>query len=923
MNHRKTILSAAIAVCLGAAGQANAQDALAQQRSADQTSRDATELNAVVVTGIRGSLERSLDVKREARARVEVVTSEDIGKLPAKNVADTLRQLPGVNISSASADEGAFDEADRVSLRGTNPSLTQTLVNGHSVASGDWFVLSQFQTVGRSVSYSLLPSEIVGQVLVYKSPQAKLVEGGSAGSVDIITRKPLDFPERVTLAGSVGAVHSDLAGRTDPQFDALINIRNEAGTAALMVQGFSEERSLRRDGQENLSWFQIPEDSPAATANPALANVWAPGLVGSALFEQQRIRRGGTLGLQVRPTDSLSLALNGFWSRLKASNFNRNYMMWGSNFIPNLIPGSYTVRNNVLTGASYSGDHGTYGVYDQISRPGSAAETNYIALDVDWAAGDRLDLKFQAGTTEGHGRTTRETGFETNTGAAGASFTIHDAGRPTDWNLVDPYTNGFGWAWGNRNIDVLDEEDWFSVDATWHGSGGMLESLEFGARYNEHTRENDSWTNGGPGCGNGAGGPVLPLDWGRDDNFFCPDGYSSLYNQALWPTALHRYPGDYGKGIGGSFPRDVWYFASRDIDALGDAYLYADPVVRNMFENVYRVNEKTAAAYVQANLSGERWDANVGVRFVQTDVTVNFNQALPAGVLPPGAITDSAFGPYQPQVAKNDYRKLLPSVNFRYDLTDALVARVAVSRTLTRPDYSALTGALNLNDLALSGTGGNPYLDPIVSTNFDASLEWYFAPRALLSAGVFYMDLKDYIDFRVVPGEYLNQTETNNQQREVWSTYLVSQPYNVGAKLKGLELDYQQPIGEYFGIAANFTWADGETEGGGPMNGTSERTYNVSAYFENARFNARVGYTFRSEYYAGVTRGSNFYQDDFATLSASVGFRINDNLSLNLDALNLNDPVAKYYNDIPGADKVPLSFYRNGRQTYLSLRYRF
>lgn len=107
------------------------------------------------------------------------------------------------------------------------------------------------------------------------------------------------------------------------------------------------------------------------------------------------------------------------------------------------------------------------------------------------------------------------------------------------------------------------------------------------------------------------------------------------------------------------------------------------------------------------------------------------------------------------------------------------------------------------------------------------------------------------------------------------------------------------------------------------MNGTSERTYNVSAYFENARFNARVGYTFRSEYYAGVTRGSNFYQDDFATLSASVGFRINDNLSLNLDALNLNDPVAKYYNDIPGADKVPLSFYRNGRQTYLSLRYRF
>ena len=120
MNYRRSILSAAIVTCLGVAVQAHAQDA-------QPTGTQATDLDTVVVTGIRGSIEKALDAKRDAATHVEVVTAEDIGKLPAKNVADTLRQLPGVNIASSSASEGGFDEADRVSLRGTNPSLTQTL----------------------------------------------------------------------------------------------------------------------------------------------------------------------------------------------------------------------------------------------------------------------------------------------------------------------------------------------------------------------------------------------------------------------------------------------------------------------------------------------------------------------------------------------------------------------------------------------------------------------------------------------------------------------------------------------------------------------------------------------------------------------------------------------------------------------------
>ena len=135
------------------------------------------------MTGYRFSLERSLETKRNADSIIEVVTADDIGKLPDKNVADAVQRVPGVTISSAAGGEGGFDENDRVSMRGTNASLTQTLINGHPVASGDWFVLDQVQTVGRSVSFTLLPSELVGQVIVRKSSTADIVCSASAAGL--------------------------------------------------------------------------------------------------------------------------------------------------------------------------------------------------------------------------------------------------------------------------------------------------------------------------------------------------------------------------------------------------------------------------------------------------------------------------------------------------------------------------------------------------------------------------------------------------------------------------------------------------------------------------------------------------------------------------------------------------------------------
>ncbi|MGH8115568.1 MAG: TonB-dependent receptor plug domain-containing protein, partial [Rhodanobacteraceae bacterium] len=255
MKFRKSMLSASIAAALLITVAAQAQDTSSQgqtttngQQQKPQTATDqqadsaqikkkkktAQQLGTIQVVGVRAAQALSLETKKAAVSHVEVVSAVDIGQLPAQNVADTIAQLPGVNISDAAGAEGGFAEADRASLLGTAPSLTLTTVNGHALASGDWFVLGSGGT--RSVSYSMLPDEIVNQVVVHQSSEARFLEGGAAGTVDIITRKPLDFNKQFSANLDIGAMYADLPGKTKPQADGMINWKNADSTFGVMVE---------------------------------------------------------------------------------------------------------------------------------------------------------------------------------------------------------------------------------------------------------------------------------------------------------------------------------------------------------------------------------------------------------------------------------------------------------------------------------------------------------------------------------------------------------------------------------------------------------------------------------------------------------------------------------------------------------------
>ena len=141
-------------------------------------------VETITVQGIRGSLQQSLEAKRESDAIVDVITATDIGRFPDKNVAESLQRLPGISI------QREYGEGERVAIRGVASNRNLTQLNGHAVATADWFILDQLSAT-RSFNYLMLPLEIVGAVNVYKSGQANIDEGGVGGTVNVITRRPL------------------------------------------------------------------------------------------------------------------------------------------------------------------------------------------------------------------------------------------------------------------------------------------------------------------------------------------------------------------------------------------------------------------------------------------------------------------------------------------------------------------------------------------------------------------------------------------------------------------------------------------------------------------------------------------------------------------------------------------------------------
>jgi len=913
MSMRKsTLIAAAVSLAL-------AKHAAADSEQAANPASE--ELETVLVTGIRASLAESLEVKRQSQAVVDVITSEDVGKFPDKNVAEALQRVSGVSISRE------FGEGERVSIRGTAPNLNRTQLNGHSIATADWFVLDQLSAT-RSFNYLMLPTEVIGQTEVYKGSQADFEEGGIGGTVNIKTRNPLDLPS-FTFSGSLQGAYTELAESTDPQVGALFSWKNEAETVGFLLAGIYQERNIRRDGIEFLGY----SDRAIDDQDGAIAAV--PDLLGSAYFTQDRKRTGANFGLQFRPSDALDINVTGLYSKLEADNFNHNYMAWFSNmFNAGEQPTGTSIKDGTLVGGTFANSDAGWGVvYDAILRD-AETETKSIDLDVTFHASEGLTLHGKIGTTNADGKTSVQPFWETQA-HTGFNWDFSNGVPEVDFTDIPDRTDPnslpvLGWASQNQFLNE-DKEFYAYADADFKVDMGWVNSIKFGAKYTDHERNVD-------------------ITYGQTRGLLGPTGCDGAPCSLAF-AAGDVTPSNFLADIARPGTVDSYRLVSeqrlREIYGALDFTEY-DPNDPNIVANwpnfptnhfgpleSFVVDEKTYGGYLMANFESGKLHGNFGVRYVQTNQQ---SDGWQVGVSPatPGAI-NNPFGMIAPLSIDNDYSDVLPSVNLVYDLSDEVVMRFGAASVMARPEYNRIAPTItSFTPLLFTGTGGNPGLEPYRANQFDWSTEWYYGEGSLLAAALFYKDMESYVINGTGPERLPTEIADPNDSRlddpdadcQLISTalygciYQIDRPVNgPGGTIKGVEFTWQQPIGGGFGMITNYTYSNASSDSGDPVPGNSKNTANLTAYFENERFDARLSYNYRSEYFIDKDRGRDLYSDATDSVDLSINVKLTDNFALTFDGVNLLDEDLFQYYD--GLTSRPARYYDNGRIYYFGVRVNF
>jgi iron complex outermembrane recepter protein len=844
----------------------------------------------IVITGIRASIQASLDQKRHSDLVSEVITAQDIGKFPDKNVADSLGRLTGVNVVTGSANAGGFGENQSVSIRGTDPTLNLTLLDGHSVATGDWFVLDQ-TSGGRSFDFSLLPSEIVGSLEVYKSSEADIQEGGIGGTINLHSRKPLDLPSG-TVSLTAQAAYNDRADKWTPQASGLVSWKNAEGTFGVLAAAFYQKRDFRRDGQEFLGY--TPYTNFAGTAQ----TVSAPNLIGAAYFTQQRVRKGGLVALQYKG-DKFELNLNGIYTRLDANNVNVNSMAWISRVIgnnstpgPNNALTSYKVTDGYLTSATFSptttGGAPIQGrVQDDIFR--RAFSSTWVAnADATFHASDNLTLTGEAGYTKGMGETKDTFAWETYWDT-GVSYTIEGKGAdvtfpglPADPTSQAYLNNYYSWSWGGK-IKSPDSELYGRADVEWIApDNGFIKSIKIGGRLTHHKRSLDYMAYAWAGNGLYSGTKTV--------------GLGTVFDGTLTPK-------DFGSGIRDFSP----YSLADEGKVLQELSTNGGRNFAFYPQASFSVRENTQAVYAMAKLGNDSdWRGNIGVRAVHTE-----QNSLQYSPTAPQVNAKSIFCDTCGTVeTKNTYWDILPSANLTYNVQPDLLLRAGIAKVMTRPGYAQLAGAVTLSDLALTGTaGGNPKLKPTRAWDYNVGAEWYYGKQALLSVNLFYLDIQSYVTSASFSRFYVTQ------QHPQGANFLLTGPVNgPGGHNKGFEVNWQQPLWWGFGVLANYTYADAKAKGGGVIDGNSKHTYNLTGYFENDLLSARLAYTFRSKFRSGIDRATPMWQDSFGQLDGSLLVHVTKQIAVSIDAQNLLNRKLYYF---VGNPAIPRAYYNNGRTFWL------
>ena len=925
-----------------------ASPAQEQGQQAADAGVSADELQEVVVTGTRAALIQSLDRKHDAQVVMDSIVAEDLGRFPDSNVADSLSHITGITLQRTRGGEGQY-----VNVRGLGPEFSIVTLNGRILATdGD----------GREFAFDVLPSEVISGADVYKSASAVNLEGSIGGAINLTSARPLDT--RGTRAGlSVEGDYNDLSEKKGYKASAVFSKTFADDRMGVLLTAIHQDTTVRSDAVHE---FYVNPDSPGefdANGDGVISDDES-GLLGlcctSFGARIQDKRRTGITGVwQWEVSDAFRMTVDGLFTRLNAPTVGYHQSYYVEDSILDESTGQHrwsdvSIRDHWVTGMTVAE------LVPEISTitEHRVVDTSQFGWNGVWQASDRLKFNLDAYQS----KSKRDSGGKDTwvvSGIAGshtARVDMNDNALPDirvtledGRDLATALAAGelgdadYGLHYiGLSGTDVTDKVTGFTLAGELKFDAGSFRSLQFGAAGTERTKQRDTIendTNGGS----------------------CQ--YCNMYGTtfaSLGASVAHELSlPNFMRNGGGSYPKQFMSFDVKeylnalsaldgqpilDEDGNPTGEVYDASRVLPAFNPVqsYDVREETLALYLNANFGAEKWFASAGVRWINTDTTAKtaVDSILFVDDPTPDVPTSSpdvTYSAAEPLKQKGKYNKLLPSLNVGYWLRQDLLLRAAVARVMSRPSLNQLAPTRIDNTLDRTYAvfyDGNAELEPVQADQADLSLEWYFDKKSVLSGAVFWKDITNFITTELQENVDIGVLASIGGAPPAPLLYDVSRPINGDkAKVLGLEFGAQHFFDNGFGVRANYSWIDTKAyiDGVhvGQLEGVSKSSYSLALMFENGPWDAQVAADYSGKYteVTDAVAGLSQIAEPITWVTASVAYKVTENLSVSLEGRNLTD---EYYfatlgrpDILGGAGSQAAGFETWGRSYLLGVSARF
>jgi TonB-dependent receptor len=760
------------------------------------------EAEVIQVRGIRGSLIKSMDVKRSNSGVVDAISAEDIGKFPDTNLAESLQRISGVSIDRSNG------EGSRVTVRGFGPEFNLVTLNGRQMPTAN--IDSTSASDSRSFDFGNIASEGVSGVEVYKTSRANNSTGGIGSTINMVTTKPLNAPGLKATFG-VKALHdssSETGANITPEISGLYSNTFDDNKFGIALSGSYQ---LRESGTQGAAvgngwrdqtggvgnWGSIPNDPVNHVNLPADGVVYAvPQNLLYEFAETKRERTNGQLTMQYRPVDNLTATLDYTYSKNDVEvnrnlasiwmNFGHSESIWTDADSNGVAAPLYIKENNV--GVNGDGDLTYSDLVSQVEESGSVNENKSIGINLEYDLNDNLsfELDYHSSTAEAKPNTIygNSNTIQMATNIRGTTAIDFRGDLPVVTlefpSQFDPAnfgatTNSLGAISGLdpttvrttgtslRNSYTKSEIDQLQVSGRYTFDQGIVESIDFGVATVEVDNRN-------------AFGLAERPTWGGVGSFddvpdnILTDNLSTISNR------LDNISGDRTGMWDAFYNVDFTTFAN----LVGDLYgvpLNADGTpgdaawpcgmvlcAPSTYDTDRSTLEEQTSAFVQANLtfdiSNMPVNLTVGVRYEETDIT---STTLLPDITSVAWVSANEFAVNRGDAVfyegTGTYDHTLPSIDFDIELTDDLVLRASYSESIARAAYGNLTAGGRLDSVRIDGaTGsrGNPGLLPTESENIDLSLEWYYDEGSYVSVTYFKKEVENFVSREFTNGSPFN-----------------------------------------------------------------------------------------------------------------------------------------------------------------------